>query len=125
MHELEQYLADDCDVPFAPDELNHIVLMVYNFLRAAVRKGCDTLRFTVHDVTWIRDGCPVGQFQESPLQTETFRAAMERIFARDEAIRRHLRPVAATPDEAIYRIIDEAAAPRGPLGTAGRVLADD
>jgi len=68
---------------------------------------------------------PVGQFPESSKQTMTFRTAMERILARDEVVRKHLRRVAETPDEVTYRITDDVGTPQSLAEAAGRARADD
>ncbi len=125
MSELQENLAHQPAAHFRPSELNHIILMVYNILKAAVRDGCDTLRFTSHDATWIRGGYPIGQFPQSPRQTMSFRAAMERILERDEIVRKYLTRVAETPDEVIYRLTDDGEPQPGLVGATGRAPAGD
>jgi hypothetical protein len=119
MDELRRHLQHDPAAVFRPSELNHILLMVYNFLEAAVRDRCDMLRFTPHNITWSRGGLPVHQFQLGPApRTTTFRAELERILARDAVVRRHLRLVAATPAEVTYRIAADGQPPAGVAGVA-------
>ena len=125
MAELAEHLERDPAAVFKPSELNEILLMGYNLLRWALREGGDTLRITAHDATWIREGCPVGQFPQSPRQTMSFRAAMERILERDDIVRKHLTRVAETPDEVIYRLSDNAGLLPDLAGATGRAPADD
>ncbi len=125
MHELGAHLQHDPSASFAPRELNHIILMVYNFLTAAVRERCDTVRFTPFDVTWIREDCPAGQFSSFAKHTISFREAMEHILERDEIVRRHVRLVSETPDEAIYRITDGSVAAPTLAGAASGAPTDD
>src|SRR5215210_1141030 len=110
MGELKEHLERrPMRLPFKPRELNEILLLAYNLLDWAIRDRCDTLRITPHDATRIKEGLPVGQFLQSPRQTMSFRAAMERILERDDIVRKHLRRVAETPDEVIYRFTDDGA----------------
>ena len=126
MGELKGYLERrPMPIPFKPGELNEILLLAYNLLDWAIRDGCNTLRITTHDATWIREGLPVGQLPQSSKQTETFRAAMRRILERDEIVRRHVQRVSETPDEVTYRITDGAGAAPSLAGAAGAVPTDD
>ena len=124
MSELREHLAHQPAANFRPSELNHIILMVYNVLKAAVRDGCDTLRITPHDATWIREGLPVGQLPQFSRQTMSFRAALECILERDEIVRKHLVRVAETPDEVIYRLTDGGPLP-GLVGAASQAPASN
>jgi hypothetical protein len=78
---------------FAPAEMNYIILFTYSMLTAVVREECDTIAFTANDVTWSKDGLPVRQRQESPLQTVTFRETMRQIVKHDPVVREWARPV--------------------------------
>lgn len=124
MNGLAEHLQGRPAAAFKPNELNEILLLVYNFLKWAVRDGCDELRFTIHDATWTSAGCPVGHFPQSARQTVSFRSEMERILARDAVVRHHLQVVTATPDEVIYRIAADGAPLAGAVGKAG-AAADD
>ena len=86
---------------FDPSEMNHIILFVYGMLSAAVREHCDRIAFTIHAVTWSRDGLPIRQRYESPLQSVTFRETMKQIVEHDPVVREHFQLVQPNPRRAI------------------------
>ncbi len=108
---------------FAPEEMNHIILFTYGMITAAVHDDCDTIAFTVNDVTWSKAGLPVMQRPESPRQTITFRETMRQIITRDPIVREHLRPVKRDSplDMDVYEIVGrQSSVVRGasPFGAA-------
>jgi hypothetical protein len=90
---------------FAPSEMSHLVLFVYEMLQAATRERCDRIAFTGNDVTWSRDGLPIRQRFESPLQSVTFRETMRRIVERDPVVRAHLHLVRQDATLDSYQIL--------------------
>jgi hypothetical protein len=85
---------------FEPSEMSHLVLFVYGMLQAATRERCDRIAFTENDVTWSRDGLPIRQRFESPLQSVTFR-----IVERDPVVRAHLHLVRQEATLDSYQIL--------------------
>ena len=78
---------------FEPGEMNHIILAVYTMLVAAVRDESDRIAFTIHDVTWSKDGLPKGQQPESHIQAISFRETIKQIIDHDPVVREHLKMV--------------------------------
>lgn len=119
MGTLAEHLRQQPATAMRQDELNEIILTVYNILGWTLRDYGDTLRFTRHNATWLRGDVPLGQFAESPLQTMTFRVALELVLKRDTIVRRHLQQIAETDDEVTYRIIENTSSAM--LTTGGNV----
>ncbi len=90
---------------FETSAMSHLVLFVYGMLQAAVRERCDRIVFTINDVTWSRDGLPLRQHYESPLQSITFRETMRQIIERDPVVRAHLHLVKQNATLDSYQII--------------------
>lgn len=102
MSKLAEHLRDANPLDyFAQSEMNYIVLFVYGMLDSAVREQCDRIAFTINDVTWSRDGLPVRQRYESPLQSITFREARRQIVERDPVVREHFQLVKQNPNRGI------------------------
>jgi hypothetical protein len=58
-----------------------------------VRDESDRIAFTIHDVTWSKNGLPKGQHPESHIQTISFRETIKQIIDHDPVVREHLKVV--------------------------------
>jgi hypothetical protein len=107
MNELRAHLEGNTSQLFPPQELNHVLLMVYGVLRRAVRDGADQFTLTPTRLQWSRQGTPLGEFRtEPPKPAISFRAMLEKIVARDPIVQQHLQLVAESPEELTYRLQD-------------------
>ena len=107
MEELQTYLLHDAIRTFPPEELNEVLLSVYNVLVWTVRDQGDELRLTPTHFEWRKQGTPVGSFRIDRVKPSvSFRSMLEKIVARDPAVRAHLQFVAESPDEVTYRLQD-------------------
>jgi hypothetical protein len=109
LDELRIHLDGNTSKLFPPEELNHVLLMVYGVLRRAVLDGSDTLHLGLTRVTWSRQGAPLGELRiDYTTPAVSFRAALKTIVVRDPIVQRHLQLIGETPQELIYVLQDMA-----------------
>lgn len=105
MEELRTHLESNTSQFFPPQELNHVLLMVYGILRRAVEDGADSLCLDSTHFQWSRQGTLLGEFRIDYVgPSVSFRAMLQTIVARDPVVRSHLQLVAESPQELTYAL---------------------
>jgi hypothetical protein len=90
---------------FSREEINEVILMVYNVLGWAVNSDSNILSLDDKQFTWFRDDKEVGNFRIDRLKPSiSFRDALETIINRDEFIRKSVSQISATEREFILAI---------------------
>lgn len=103
MDELRRHLESRPSRLIPQEELGEVVLFCYNFLKWAVRDGCDTLVLRPGEAVWSRDAREVDKFSFAGVTLRlSLRDAMGRILAHDAMVRRHLTLVSDSPEETVY-----------------------
>jgi hypothetical protein len=95
------------------DDVNEVIVMMYNFIQASVLKGCDTICVTPTRLVRSKGGREIYQWditsaEEAHKQTGlgmSFREALVRILERDSVLRDHLRSVQEAPEELKYEFV--------------------
>jgi hypothetical protein len=85
--------------------MSEVLLLCYNFLKWAVRDGCNTLVLRPQEAAWCRDGRELDRFSFAGVKlSRSLPVVMARILAHDVVVRRHLTLVNASHEEIIYRL---------------------
>lgn len=107
MDELRTHLEGNIAVLLPPEQLNHVVLMVYGVLRRAVEDGADSLHLTSEHLVWSKGNMPLGELRINYTQPAvSFRDALTTIVARDPMVQRYVQLTAASPDTLAYAIVE-------------------
>lgn len=111
--ELVRHVRQAASGPFAPEELNEVLLMVYNILGKATRDGADTLTVTPTAFRWTRADEPTGVWQTDAIPTTvSFRDELHRILARDTIVQRYVQLVEASDGIETFHLGEPVVAPR-------------
>jgi hypothetical protein len=91
---------------FRREELNEVLLMVYNVLNRALKDGADTLRVEAGRFTWGSDQTALGEFRFARIpHPEVFPQALATIRSRDPLVAQHFQPEEELGERQQYRII--------------------
>jgi hypothetical protein len=91
---------------FRREELNEVLLIVYNVLNCALKDGADTLRVDAGRFTWGSDQTALGEFRFDRIpHPEVFPQALDTIRARDPLVQQHFQPQPTAGPSQQYRIV--------------------
>ena len=85
---------------FSPDELNEVILTVYNMISWSVRDQCDIIEVQDREVLWYK---AEELFDQMPTPLN-FKPAFEMIRKRDQVIKAHLKMV-TDDDKTLYKLV--------------------
>lgn len=106
MSELANHVISNTIRGFRRDELNEVILTVYNIIKRTVRDEADELELTSTHFRWSKRGSNLGDFQIDDLKPSvSFRDALKLVIERDDIIQRHIQLVLETPEKVIYRFV--------------------
>jgi hypothetical protein len=90
-------------LPFSTEEINEILLTVYNIVEWAIRDQCSVIEISPRRVSWSKqnDGETVGEFS-TPV---SFKPHFQLIVGRDLMLQTHLQMMEETLTGAKYRIV--------------------
>jgi len=86
---------------YSYNELNEVILTIYNILRWCLRDECDTITINDRQVTWSNSDNASNQMA-TPFN---FGATFEQVRKHDEVIRRHMALITQTNDQIIYKLV--------------------
>lgn len=105
MKTLRAYLEGNNISGFKPNELNEVLLLVYNILKWAVRDQADTLILGPVGFSWSKQGDIVGDFPVKGISPKpTYAEAFRQVLERDQIVRINLTEVLSSPQELIFKI---------------------
>lgn len=110
MDDLVRYVQTRELEPFAPQEYNEVLRMVYGLIGVAARDGADTLTLTPTELRWTRQGKLLNAFPIDLVRPRvSYRDELHRILARDTTVQRFVHALDDSDGSETFRLGDDTA----------------